>query len=415
MAIIKAFRGYRPQKQQVAKIACRPYDVLSSEEAAAESGGNPYSFYHVIKSEIDLPAETDHYAPVVYEKARQNLQQFINNKIYVQDELPCLYVYAQTMWGRTQYGLVACASVSDYLNNVIRKHELTRVEKEEDRKTHIRVTNFNCEPVFFAYPDHEEINRLVVNCTAEKPEYDFTTEDNIRHQLWIIDDRHTIKRIETIFKMEVPFTYIADGHHRTAATAHVGEERKAGNPSHTGDEEYNYFLAVHFPASQLSIFDYNRVVTDLNNNGPEEFLLRLEDVFMIIPKGPHEYRPSKPHEFSMYMGGNWYALEAKTGTYNDNDPIGCLDVTLLSDHILDHILGIKDLRNSKRIDFVGGIRGLGELKRRVDSGEMAVAFALYPVTMDQLIRIADTGNIMPPKTTWFEPKLRSGLVLHCLE
>ena len=415
MAIVKAFRGYRPKTEYVASIACRPYDVLSSEEAFTEAMGNPYSFYHVIKSEIDLPAETDHYAPVVYEKARTNLLQLINDKVFVQDTRPCLYIYAQTMWGRIQYGLVACASVSDYLNNVIRKHELTRVEKEEDRKTHIRITNFNCEPVFFAYPDHEEINRLVANYTGRKPEFDFTTGDSIHHQLWVIDDQHTIKRIETIFSKEIPYTYIADGHHRTAAAAHVGEERKLNNPAHHGREEYNYFLAVHFPASQLSIFDYNRVVTDLNNNSQEEFLLRLDESFMIIPKGPHEYKPSRPHEFSMYLGGSWYALEAKTGTYNDNDPIGCLDVTLLSDHVLDHILGIKDLRNSKRIDFIGGIRGLGELKRRVDSGEMAAAFALYPVTMDQLIRIADTGNIMPPKTTWFEPKLRSGLVIHSLD
>jgi uncharacterized protein (DUF1015 family) len=415
MAIIKAFRGYRPKKEFVAKIASRPYDVLSSEEAFEEAKGNPYSFYHVIKSEIDLPAGTDHYSPAVYEKASLNLQQFIDKKVFIQDEKPCLYIYAQTMWGRTQYGLVACASVADYLNNVIRKHELTRVEKEEDRKTHIRVTNFNSEPVFFAYPDHEEINRLVNHYIEEKSEYDFTTNDGIHHQLWVINDQHTIKRIESIFKKEIEYTYIADGHHRTAAAAHVGEDRKLNNPTHKGNEEYNFFLAVHVPASQLSIFDYNRVVTDLNNNSPKEFLLRLEETFMIIRKGTREYKPSRPHEFSMYMGGNWYALEAKTGTYNDNAPIGCLDVTLLSEHVLDNLLGIKDLRNSKRIDFVGGIRGLGELKRRVDSGEMAVAFALYPVTMDQLIRIADTGNIMPPKTTWFEPKLRSGLVVHCLE
>jgi len=415
MAIIKAFRGYRPQQEFVAKIASRPYDVLSSEEASEEAKGNPYSFYHVIKSEIDLPADTDHYAPAVYEKARLNLQQFINKKVFIQDENPCLYIYAQTMWGRTQYGLMACASVSDYLNNVIRKHELTRVEKEEDRKTHIRVTNFNSEPVFFAYPDHEEINRLVNIYIEGKSEYDFTTNDGIHHQLWVISDQHTIKRIESIFKKEIPYTYIADGHHRTAAAAHIGEDRKRNNPSHKGSEEYNYFLAVHFPASQLSIFDYNRVVTDLNNNTPEEFLMKLEKTFVVIPKGSHEHKPSHPHEFSMYLGGNWYALEAKTGSFNDNDPIGCLDVTLLSEHVLDHLLGIKDLRNSKRIDFVGGIRGLAELKRRVDSCEMAVAFALYPVTMDQLIRIADTGNIMPPKTTWFEPKLRSGLMVHCLE
>lgn len=415
MAIIKAFRGFRPLKEHVAAIACRPYDVLSSSEAFAESMGNPLSFYHVIKAEIDLPADTDHYAPVVYEKARTNLQDFIDKKIFVQDNQPCLYVYAQTMWGRTQYGLVACAAVTDYLENVIRKHELTRVEKEEDRKTHIRITNFNAEPVFFTYPDHAEINRLVNHVVEKKPEYDFKTDDSIHHQFWVISDQHTVHRIESIFRAEVPYTYIADGHHRTAAAAHVGEERKLSNPSHTGDEEYNYFMAVHFPASQLAIFDYNRVVTDLNNNNPEEFLLRLEESFMIIPKGAHEYRPSRTHEFSMYMAGNWYALEAKTGTYNDNDPIGCLDVTLLSTQVLDRILGIRDLRNSKRIDFIGGIRGLGELKRRVDSGEMAVAFALFPVSMDQLIRIADTGNIMPPKTTWFEPKLRSGLVIHCLE
>jgi uncharacterized protein (DUF1015 family) len=415
MAIIKAFRGFRPQKQYVAKIACRPYDVLSSEEAAQEARGNLLSFYHVIKSEIDLPDEPNHYAPMVYEKAQSNLQQMIDKGFFIQDHKPCLYIYAQTMWGRTQYGLVACASVSDYLNNIIRKHELTRVDKEEDRKTHIRVTNFNCEPVFFAYPDHEEINRLVNNCIAGIPEYDFTTADGIHHQFWVINDPHTIHRIEHIFEKEIPYTYIADGHHRTAATAHVGEERHTSNPSHTGYEEYNYFLAVHFPAGQLSIFDYNRVVTDLNNYTPEEFLVKLETAFTVTLKGPNEHRPSKAHEFSMYMGGHWYLLEAKPGTYNDNDPIGCLDVTILSEQVLDPILGIQDLRNSKRIDFVGGIRGLGELKRRVDSGEMTVAFALFPVTMDQLIRISDTGNIMPPKTTWFEPKLRSGLVLHCLE
>lgn len=415
MAIIKAFRGYRPKKELADKIACRPYDVLSSEEAAEEAKGNPHSFYHVIKSEIDFPADTDHYAPIIYEKAKQNLYNFIDTGIFIQDQNPCFYIYAQTMWGRTQYGLVACASVADYLNNVIRKHELTRVEKEVDRKTHIKVTNFNSEPVFFAYPDHEEINRLVEHIIQGKSEYDFTTADGIHHQLWIISDSHTVGRIESIFKNEVPFTYIADGHHRTAAAAHVGEERKLKNPGHKGDEEYNFFLAVHFPASQLSIIDYNRVVTDLNGKSPEEFIQSLEESFMVIPKGPREFKPSRPHEFSMYLGGNWYALEAKNGTYNDNDPIGCLDVTVLSEHLLEPLLAIKDLRNSKRIDFVGGIRGLGELKKRVDSGEMVVAFALYPVTMDQLIRIADTGNIMPPKTTWFEPKLRSGLVVHCLE
>lgn len=415
MALIKAFKGFRPQKELVSNIACRPYDVLSSEEAAAEAQGKPYSFYHVIKAEIDLSQEIDHYSETVYNKAKSNLTEWISNKIYHQDETPCLYIYAQTMWGRTQYGLVACASVADYLNNVIKKHELTRPDKEEDRKNHIRHTNFNCEPVFFSYPDHEEINRIVEHVTTGIPEYDFKTEDDIHHQVWLISDPHTIKRIEDIFRKEIPYTYIADGHHRTAAAAHVGEERKLNNPGHSGTEEYNYFMAVHFPASQLSIYDYNRLVTDLNNLSDDQFLHKLEESFSVIPKGSHEYKPSRLHEFSMYFRGNWYALEARPGTYNDNDPIGCLDVSVLSEHVLDKILDIKDLRKSKRIDFVGGIRGLGELKKRVDSGEMTVAFALYPVTMDQLIKIADTGNIMPPKTTWFEPKLRSGLILHCLD
>ncbi len=415
MAVIKAFKGVRPQKELASKIASRPYDVLSSEEAFEEAKGNPYSFYHIIKSEIDLPAEVDHYSKTVYQKAKDNLQKFIANGTFLEDKEPCLYVYAQTMWGRTQFGLVACASVEDYTNNVIRKHELTRPDKEEDRKNHIRTTNFNCEPVFFAYPDHDEINRIVDHVIQQIPEYDFTTADEIRHQLWVIHDAHTVQRIESIFKKEVEFTYIADGHHRTAAAAHVGEERKLNNPSHKGNEEYNFFLAVHFPASQLSIFDYNRVVTDLNQHTPQEFLKLLDKAFIVTPKKQHEHKPGRTHEFSMYLDNSWYALEARPGTYNDEDPIGCLDVTILSEQLLDPILGIKDLRNSKRIDFVGGIRGLGELKRRVDRGEMVAAFALYPVSMDQLIRIADTGNIMPPKTTWFEPKLRSGLVIHNLE
>lgn len=415
MAIIRSFKGFRPRADLAVKIACRPYDVLSSEEAATEAEGNPYSFYHVIKSEIDLPAETDHYSQQVYDKAVENLQAFIQKKDFIQDDKPCLYIYAQTMWGRTQYGLVACASVTDYLSDVIKKHELTRVEKEEDRKNHIRVTNFNSEPVFFAYPDHEEIDRLVNRFIEYPPEFDFTSDDGIHHQLWVINDAHTIRRIETIFAQEVPCTYIADGHHRTAAAAHVGEERKNQNPAHRGDEEYNFFLAVHFPASQLTIYDYNRVVKDLNGLTGDQFLKQLEKTFQIIPKGSHDYKPQRLHEFSMYLGGKWFALEAKPGTYNDNDPIAGLDVTILSEHVLDKILDIKDLRNSKQIDFVGGIRGLSELTRRVDSGEMAAAFALFPVSMEQLITIADTGNIMPPKTTWFEPKLRSGLVVHCLE
>jgi uncharacterized protein (DUF1015 family) len=415
MAIIKAFKGYRPRKDLVSKIASRPYDVLSSAEAAREAEDNPYSFYHIIKSEIDLPADIDHYSPVLYERAKTNLKKFIRDRILVQDPNPCMYIYAQTMWGKTQYGLVACASVSDYLLDIIRKHELTRVEKEEDRKNHIRITNFNAEPVFFTYPDNQEIDRIISRLIEEKPEYDFSTDDNIHHQLWVINDLHTIHRIEQIFMHDIPFTYIADGHHRTAAAAHVGEERRLNNPSHHGEEEYNFFLAVHFPASQLTIFDYNRVIKDLNSHSPVSFLKALEQSFIIVPKGKHEVKPSRPHEFSMYLQDQWYTLEAKSGTYNDNDPIECLDVTVLSNHVLDRILNIRDLRNSRRIDFVGGIRGLSELKRRVDSGEMAVAFALYPVSMEQLIRIADSGEIMPPKTTWFEPKLRSGLVVHSLE
>ncbi len=415
MAVIKAFKGFRPRNKLVSKIASRPYDVLSSEEAFEEARGNPYSFYHIIKSEIDLPADIDHYSKTVYQKAKDNLQKFISDGVFMQDPVSCLYVYAQTMWGRTQFGLVACASVEDYTNNIIRKHELTRPDKEEDRKNHIRITNFNCEPVFFAYPDHDEVNRIVENVVQENPEYDFTTVDDIRHQLWVIQDAHTVQRIETIFNKEIAFTYIADGHHRTAAAAHVGEERKLDNYVHQGNEEYNFFLAVHFPASQLSIFDYNRVVTDLNHHTSQEFLELLNKAFVVTSKKQVEYKPGRTHEFSMYLDGSWYALEARPGTYNDDDPIGCLDVTILSEQLLDPILGIRDLRNSKRIDFVGGIRGLGELKRRVDSGEMVAAFAMYPVSMDQLIRIADTGNIMPPKTTWFEPKLRSGLVIHHLE
>ena len=415
MAIIKAFRGFRPAKDLVRTIASRPYDVLSSEEAYAEAGSNNYSFYHVIKPEIDLPADVDHYSPAVYDKAKSTLENWIAAGILKQDTTPCLYVYAQTFMGKTQYGLVACAAVSDYLGNVIRKHELTRVEKEIDRKTHIRVTNFNSEPVFFAYRDHREIDILVKTTVSHAPEYDFTADDGIRHQLWIISDPATIRTIEKIFREEIPFTYVADGHHRTAAAAHVGEERKDANPLHDGSEEYNYFLAVHFPASQLTIIDYNRLIKDLNGFTNEEFLKKLSVAFDIFPRGKSEYKPAHLHEFSLYLSGTWYALNARPGTYDDGDPIGSLDVTVLSKYVLDPLLNIKDLRQSKRIDFVGGIRGLGELKKRVDSGEMAAAFALYPVTMEQLMKIADSGNIMPPKTTWFEPKLRSGLVLHCLE
>jgi uncharacterized protein (DUF1015 family) len=415
MAIIKAFRGFRPAKELAKSMASRPYDVLSTEEACAEAGSNKYSFYHVIKSEINFPPDADHYSPAIYTRAKTTLENWIAAGILKQDAMPCLYVYAQTFMGKTQFGLVACASVSDYLGNVIRKHELTRVEKEIDRKTHIRVTNFNSEPVFFAYRDHAGIDAIVKKTVTHAPENDFTADDGIRHQFWIIADNATISRIEKIFREEIPFTYVADGHHRTAAAAHVGEERKNANLSHNGSEEYNFFLAVHFPASQLTIIDYNRLIKDLNGHPAEEFLNRLSVSFDVSPRGRKEYKPVRLHEFSLYLNETWYALSAKPGTYNDDDPIGSLDVTVLSKAVLDPLLNIKDLRQSKRIDFVGGIRGLGELKKRVDSGEMAAAFALYPVSMEQLMSIADSGNIMPPKTTWFEPKLRSGLVLHRLD
>ncbi|MDR2036641.1 MAG: DUF1015 family protein [Bacteroidales bacterium] len=413
MAILKAFKGIRPEKDKAAKIASRPYDVLNRAEAKKEAEGNPLSFLHVIKPEIDLPETMDEHDPEVYRKGSENFQKMITEGVFNTDDKDKLYIYAQTMDGRTQYGIVGCAAVTDYMDNVIRKHELTRPDKEEDRKNHIRVSNMNYEPVFFAYPAVEEIDTIVEKITAGPAEYDFVADDGIGHQLWVINDAAVIDRIVTLFAA-IPNTYVADGHHRTAAAALVGDERKKTHPGHTGEEEYNYFLAVHFPDNQLKIFDYNRVVKDLNGLSEADFLNALEKGFTVEEKGTKEYRPSTLHEFSMYLSGKWYALKAKPGTYNDNDPIGCLDVTVLSDLVLNPILNITDLRNSKRIDFVGGIRGLGELKRRVDSGEMAVAFALYPVSMKQLIDIADTGNIMPPKTTWFEPKLRSGLVVHSI-
>jgi uncharacterized protein (DUF1015 family) len=415
MAIVRPFKGYRPVKELAVRIASRPYDVLNSDEARQESEGNQYSFLHVVKPEIDLPLDIDHYDPLVYETGKKNLLKLIKDRIFIQDEKPCYYIYAQSLWGKTQYGLVGCASVDDYMNNIIRKHELTRPDKEEDRKRHIRVTNFNAEPVFFAYPDNKSIDAIVARTIAQKPEYGFTLADGVEHTLWIISNDTDIRAIEKTFREEVKFTYVADGHHRTAAAAHVGKERKESNKYHTGNEEYNFFLAVHFPAGQLTIIDYNRVVKDLNGYSPSEFLKKIEDNFEVKNMGADIYKPMSVHEFSMYLQGSWYRLKANTNTYDDNDPINALDVTVLSNTILDPILDIKDLRKSNRIDFVGGIRGLGELKKRVDSGEMSVAFALFPVSMEQLIRIADTGNIMPPKTTWFEPKLRSGLVIHDLE
>lgn len=415
MAIVKPFKAFRPKKEIAGQVASRPYDVLNSEEARVEADGNPYSFLHVTKSEIDLEQGIDIHTDIVYNKAKTNLADMIKKGLLFQDDKPCYYIYAQTMWGKTQYGIVGCAAVEDYLNNIIKKHELTRPDKEEDRKNHIRVTNFNAEPVFFAFPDHKEIDQITAKYIAKPAEYDFTLADGVGHHLWVINDSQDVKRIEEIFAKDIKYTYVADGHHRTAAAAHVGEERKDKNAAHSGNEEYNYFMAVHFPASQLTIIDYNRVVKDLNGLSKDEFLKKLADGFIIENKGATEYKPSSLHNFSMYLDGQWYSLTAKPGTYNDNHPIECLDVTVLSNLVLTPILNIVDLRNSTRIDFVGGIRGLGELKKRVDSGEMVVAFALYPVSMKQLIDIADSGNIMPPKTTWFEPKLRSGLFIHNLE
>jgi uncharacterized protein (DUF1015 family) len=415
MAIIHAFRGYRPGKERVNQVASRPYDVLNSDEAREEVKGNPWSFLHVVKPEVDLPEGTDLHSDVVYDKGRKNLQKLIAGGSFIKDDSERLYIYGQTMFGKTQYGIVGCAAVDDYLNDVIKKHELTRPDKEEDRMNHIRVTNFNAEPVFFAYPDHTELDGIVENVVSGEAEYDFTTGDGVGHHFWVISDKEVIGRIEDIFNNQIRFTYVADGHHRTAAAALVGQERRRNNPDHRGDEEYNYFLAVHFPASQLTIIDYNRVVKDLNGLNTAEFLTKLTKGFIVEERGPGIVKPAKLHTFSMYLEGTWYLLTARPGTYNDNDPIGCLDVTVLSEQVLAPLLNITDLRKSNRIDFVGGIRGLEELERRVDSGEMRAAFALYPVSMRQLMDIADNGMIMPPKTTWFEPKLRSGLVIHSLD
>jgi uncharacterized protein (DUF1015 family) len=414
MAKVKPFMGVRPPRELVSQVASKPYDVLNSDEARDEAKGNEKSLYHIIKPEIDFAPGTDEHSPEVYEKAVQNFQAFQQNKWLVQDDKEHYYIYAQTMDGRTQYGIVLAASVSDYMNGNIKKHELTRRDKEEDRMKHVRVQNANIEPVFFAFPDNDKLEAIIKQVTAAEPEYDFVASDGFGHHFWVIDDDQTIADITAEFE-RIPYLYIADGHHRTAAAALVGNEKARLNPNHRGDEEYNSFLAVAFPASHLKIIDYNRVVKDLNGNTPTEFLEKLAKNFDVKPMGAAEYRPSHLHNFSLYLGGTWYSLDAHPGTYDDNDPIGVLDVTISSDLILRDILGITDLRSDKRIDFVGGIRGLGELKRRVDSGEMAMALALFPVSMKQLMDIADTGNIMPPKTTWFEPKLRSGLIIHKLD
>ena len=415
MAIIKPFKGIRPPKAMVEEVASRPYDVLNSEEARHEAEGNEKSLYHIIKPEINFPAGTDEHDPKVYTSAAEHFQMFQDKGWLVQDEKENYYVYAQTMNGKTQYGLVVGAYVPDYMNGVIKKHELTRRDKEEDRMKHVRVNNANIEPVFFAYPDNAELDAIVAKYTSQAPEYDFIAPgDGFGHTFWVIDQAEDIEAITKAFEA-MPALYIADGHHRSAAAALVGAEKAAQNPNHKGDEEYNYFMAVCFPANQLTIIDYNRVVKDLNGLTPAQFITAISKHFIVEPKGAEIYKPQALHNFSLYLEGDWYSLTAKEGTYDDNDPIGVLDVTISSNLILDEILGIKDLRSDKRIDFVGGIRGLGELKKRVDSGEMKMALALYPVSMKQLMDIADSGNIMPPKTTWFEPKLRSGLIIHKLE
>jgi len=411
MVRVKPFAAIRPPRQYVEEVAARPYDVLNSEEAKAEAGEK--SLLHITKPEIDFDPIIDEHSQPAYDKAVQNFKAWQENGWLVQDAKPCYYVYAQTMEGRTQYGLVVCAHTDDYASGKIKKHELTRKDKEDDRMIHVRIQNANIEPVFFAYPDNAEINAIVEEYITGEPEYDFTAEDGFGHHFWVIDSDEDIARITEIFS-GIPAFYVADGHHRTAAAARVGAELREKNPSHTGEEEYNYFMTVAFPDSQLKIIDYNRVVKDLNGLTPAQLLEALEADFDVCEQGAEIYKPGRLHEFSMYLEGKWYSLVAKEGRYDDNDPIGVLDVTILSDLVLDKILGISDLRTSKRIDFVGGIRGLGELSRRVDSGEMAVAFALYPVSMKQLVDIADSGNIMPPKTTWFEPKLRSGLAIHKL-
>ncbi len=414
MAKVKPFRGLRPPKQFVEQVASKPYDVLSSEEARAEAEGNEKSLYHIIKPEIDFEPGTGEHEEKVYDKAVENFQKFQREGWLVQDEKEQYYLYAQTMDGRTQYGLVVGASVDDYLTGKIKKHELTRKEKEVDRMHHIEINNANIEPVFLSFPTNEVLERVIAQTAKTQPEYDFVSEDGIGHTLWCISDDAVINEITEAFA-KIPYLYIADGHHRTAAAAHVGEEKAKADPNHTGKEEYNYLLAVCFPESHLKVMDYNRVVKDLNGLTDEEFLKKVGENFVVEDKGTEIYRPAALHNFSLYLGGKWYSLTAKEGTYDDNDPIGVLDVKISSDYILRDILDIVDLRTDKRIDFVGGIRGLGELKDRVDSGEMKMALALYPVTMRQIIDIADSGNIMPPKATWFEPKLRSGLIIHKLD
>ncbi len=413
MVTVKPFAAVRPPKDIVTEVAAPPYDVLNSQEAKDMAGEK--SLLHITKPEIDFDPILPDHDQRVYDRAVLNFKEWQKRGWLVQDGKPCYYVYSQTMDGRTQYGLVLCAHTDDYAEGRIKKHELTRKDKEDDRMIHVRIQNANIEPVFFAYRDNEGINAIVARCAAGTPEYSFVDENGFGHTFWVVDDDADIARITELFTTQVEAFYVADGHHRTAAAARVGAERRAANPHHDGTEEYNYFMAVCFPESQLKIIDYNRVVRDLNGLTPDQFVAKLGDDFEVTCKGAAVYRPEALHNFSMYLDGKWYSLTARPGRYDDGDPIGVLDVTILSRLVLDRILGIKDLRTDNRIDFVGGIRGLGELSRRVDSGEMKVAFALYPVSMEQLMGIADSGNIMPPKTTWFEPKLRSGLAIHKLD
>jgi uncharacterized protein (DUF1015 family) len=408
---IKPFRGFRPIAEKAKAVASRPYDVLNSEEAREEAKGNPWSFLNVVKPEITLAPHTDHYSPAVYEAGKNNFQKLVKEGVFFQDKEECLYIYELVMDGRSQNGIVACASVDDYIAGRIKKHELTRPDKETDRKNHVRISMMNAEPVFFAYPADKLLDQIVETIKQNMPTYFFQAEDNIQHRFWVVNNAAQIQTIISAFE-KMPATYVADGHHRTAAAALVGNDLKKENPNHTGKESYNYFLAVHFPDNQLAIMDYNRVVKDLNGHNADSFLSKLSNSFVVEEKGKEAYRPSRLHEFGMYLSGVWYALTAKDGMYNDHDPIGVLDVTILSEKVLKPLLNIHDLRTDKRIDFVGGMRGLKELERRVNNGEMSVAFALYPVSMKQLIDIADRGEIMPPKTTWFEPKLRSGLIVY---
>ena len=413
MVRVKPFAAIRPPRELVTEVAAPPYDVLNSAEAAEMAGEK--SLLHITKPEIDFDPILPDHDPRVYDRAVENFKAWQERGWLVRDGKPCYYVYAQTMDGRTQYGLVLCAHTDDYASGKIKKHELTRKDKEDDRMTHVRIQNANIEPVFFAFRDNDALEWIISRVTGGPSEYRFTDENGFGHELWVIDDDELIRGITEIFSTQVDAFYVADGHHRTAAAARVGAEKRAKNPVHTGNEEYNYFMAVCFPESQLKILDYNRVVTDLNGLTKSQVIGRLGEDFDVLCKGTEIYHPEHLHNFSMYLGGKWYSLTARPGRYDNADPIGVLDVTILSRLVLDKLLGIKDLRTDKRIDFVGGIRGLGELRRRVDSGEMAVAFALYPVSMDQLMAIADSGNIMPPKTTWFEPKLRSGLTIHTLD